>query len=262
LTIYGILAVTANAYYDVKVYVDGNEVACDVEARLINCTTYIPLRSIANALGGEVEWNNVTRSAEVKAQGVSMTVMNYGSSICANGRYLYIENGVKNIGDRIMVPVRSISKVFGAKVEWIGETRKVMITSGGSPILPADEFYDKDELYWLSRIISAESAGEPLEGQIAVGNVVLNRVSSGEYPGSIYGVIFDRNYGVQFEPVLNGTVYNSPSDSSVIAAKICLEGTNVIEDSLYFFNPQTAQSFWIERNRTYIRTIGNHVFYR
>ncbi|MFR3921270.1 MAG: cell wall hydrolase [Dysosmobacter welbionis] len=38
------------------------------------------------------------------------------------------------------------------------------------------------DLYWLSRIISAESRGENMTGQIAVGNVVLNRVAAKEFP--------------------------------------------------------------------------------
>lgn len=48
------------------------------------------------------------------------------------------------------------------------------------------------DLYWLSRIISAESRGESLKGQIAVGNVVLNRVEEDDFPDTIPAVIFDR----------------------------------------------------------------------
>ena len=46
----------------------------------------------------------------------------------------------------------------------------------------------------MSRIIHAESGAEPFDGKIAVGNVVLNRVESKQYPNTIYGVIFDRPY--------------------------------------------------------------------
>ena len=125
----------------------------------------------------------------------------------------------------------------------------------------ADSFYNADDLYWLSRIISAESKGEPLKGQIAVGNVVLNRKRSSSYPNTVYGVIFDRKHGTQFSPVAFGTIYQTPTASSIIAAKICLEGYSLSNDILFFVNPKLATSTWIERNRIYEFTIGNHHFY-
>ena len=71
---------------------------------------------------------------------------------------------------------------------------------GGADIFAS---HDAIDLYWLSRIIYAESGAETLDGQIAVGNVVLNRMASKEFPDSIPGVIFDRVDGIQFEPVEN-----------------------------------------------------------
>jgi N-acetylmuramoyl-L-alanine amidase len=115
-------------------------------------------------------------------------------------------------------------------------------------------------VYWLSRIISAESGGEPLEGKIAVGNVVLNRVKSPDFPNTIYGVIYDTAGGIQFEPVANGTVNNVPDPDSVLAAKLCLDGASVAGGSLFFLNPSLATSFWITENRTKVAAIGSHVF--
>ena len=101
--------------------------------------------------------------------------------------------------------------------------KKTSVTVRGVNGIPKVK-YSEEDLYWLARIISAESRGEPLEGQIAVGNVVLNRVDSDNYPDTIKEVIFDRNHGVQFEPVENGTVYDDPTPTSVLAAKLALEG--------------------------------------
>ena len=107
------------------------------------------------------------------------------------------------------------------------------------------DYNREDKLYWLSRIISAESRGEPLEGQIAVGNVVLNRVDSPDFPDTIYGVIFDDRWGGQFTPVRNGTIYQEPTEQSIQAAKLCLEGVNVAKDSLYFLAPALTNNHWI-----------------
>lgn len=120
---------------------------------------------------------------------------------------------------------------------------------------------DADAVFWLSRIISAESKGESLQGQIAVGNVVLNRVKSPEFPNTIYGVIFDDRWGGQFEPVRNGTIYLEPTEQSILAAKQCLSGVNNIGNCLYFLAPDLAQNFWIPQNRKYVTTIGCHDFY-
>ena len=66
--------------------------------------------------------------------------------------------------------------------------------------------YSEDDLYWLSRIIEAESKGEPMEGKIAVGNVIINRRESPDFPDSIYEVIFEKTSGkYQFTPVKNNT---------------------------------------------------------
>ena len=114
----------------------------------------------------------------------------------------------------------------------------------------------------MARIISAEARGEDFRGKIAVGNVVLNRVRSSQFPNTIYGVIFDKKYGVQFAPTSIGTIYNTPTEESIIAAKACLEGYSLSSDILYFFNPKHSSATWIKQNREYAFTVGNHVFYK
>lgn len=42
----------------------------------------------------------------------------------------------------------------------------------------------------LARIISAESRGEPYEGQVAVGAVILNRIAHPSFPNTLAGVIY------------------------------------------------------------------------
>jgi len=66
---------------------------------------------------------------------------------------------------------------------------------------------------------------------------------------------------VQFEPVSNGTVYDTPTDGSVEAAKLALDGVSVVGKSMYFYAPALSQGLWINGNRTYYTTIGCHRFY-
>ena len=123
-------------------------------------------------------------------------------------------------------------------------------------------YRNEEDLYWLSRIISAESRGETLIGQIAVGNVVLNRVRSEKFADSVKDVVFEVDSGyVQFEPVSNGTIYDEPTYRSMLAAKMALAGCDIVGDSLYFFSPALSSGSWIRANRTYLTTIGCHRFY-
>ena len=161
---------------------------------------------------------------------------------------------------RMYVPVRVLAKALGLSVEWQAPAT-VLLDGDIKPLTHADSYYKSDEVLWLSRIINAESRGEPLLGQIAVGNVVLNRVKSPEYPSTIYGVIFDRKYGTQFSPVIDGSIYLPVTYTSLLAAKICLEGFSVSGDILFFMEPRKSVSKWIIENRPYEFTIGNHYFF-
>lgn len=125
----------------------------------------------------------------------------------------------------------------------------------------ADSEYDYEDLYWLSRIISAEAKGESFTGQIGVGTVVLNRVRSSQFPSTVKSVVFDTKYGTQFTPVANGTIYNTPTQSAVVAAKMCLDGYTLSDSVLYFLNPSISTSSWIQNNRKYAFKVGNHEFY-
>ena len=167
-------------------------------------------------------------------------------------------SGVIMSGGRMLIPARALSAAFSLDVDWNNESRTVTFT--GSPAAPSLS-YPEDDVYWLSRIIEAEAGGEPFTGKIAVGNVILNRAASAQYPNTIYGVIFDRKYGVQFEPTVNGAIYCTPSHDSIAAAKLCLGGANAVGNSLYFLNPDKANDSWFRENLKYVTTIGGHVFY-
>ena len=119
------------------------------------------------------------------------------------------------------------------------------------------------DLYWLSRIINAEAEAEPYSGKVAVGNVILNRVKSSSFPNTVKGVIFEYYKNIpQFSPVADGTIYNNPNSDSIKAAKAALAGTNYAGSATYFFNPDKSEGTWIVANKTYVKRIGNHVFYK
>ena len=257
--ILGLLITVAPSALALSLEVDSKPL--EAKLTLYNGVTYVPLRATALLLCPEasVSWENNT--AIVRSSSLTVTARPWANYLDANGRKLFVKDSVKLVSGTTMVPVRVLAKAMGASVSWNAATQKVSVTSGSGWIVTGSDYYDSDSLYWLSRIINAESGGESLFGKIAVGNVVQNRVACPDFPDNIYDVIFDRAGGVQFTPVSNGTIYNTPSEESILAAKLCLDGASVAGNSLFFLNPSIATSSWITKNRAYVATFGNHKFY-
>lgn len=250
----------------ISITLDGiNILSENTEALLINGVTYVPLRAFCEELGNtDIYWNSDSRTAKAKTAGLDILAKENSPYILVNNRPFY--SGAQNLlnNGSIYVPVRSIAKAYGLEVNWKeGENGRgyVSLTSALGRAENAEDVYDYEVLYWLSRIISAESRGESLLGQIAVGNVVLNRTRDEGFPDTVYDVIFDRKFGVQFTPISNGTIYEEPAESSIIAAKICLEGYSISDKILYFLNEAISTNMWVSNNRPYVMTLGNHTFY-
>lgn len=217
---------------------------------------YVSLRAASLALRHDAEIVWADNQAIITAEGLHFTVNPDNSYVIANDRCIYIPNGIVCENGIISIPARVISKVFDAKLYHNLDTQDIKLISGSGALVPADEYYDEDDLYWLSHIIYAESGNQPLEGKIAVGNVVMNRTKNPIFPDSIQGVIFQKN---QFTPVKNGTINLTPNAESVLAAKLCLEGTVLLPTALYFNSAK--RSSWAAKNKTYLATIGSHAFY-
>ena len=257
LLLFGLSSPAQASQEPIRVHTPDGPLLCDVQPFVENGTAYVPLVSFARAMGGyTAEWDGHT--ARIVTEALTLTATPGQPWLEANGRFLYVPGEVRLVDGRTMVPIRTLAQAYGAQVSWEEATRTVHVTEAGQSLESGDSYYDQDTLYWLSRVISAESQGEELTGQIAVGNVVLNRLESDIFPDTLYGVIFQKD---QFEPVENGTIYNDPYYLSVIAAKLCLEGTQVIGDCMYFFAPSLSPGTWIVNNRTYYATIGCHRFY-
>ena len=246
----------------VALYKDGKRILQGQVAD-IGGTVYVPVQRFADLFGQfKTVYTEATEQVVITGKNLSITVKVGDPYITVNERIFYTGSKVLSLGGWIFVPLTSMCKALDADVTIRPGYYDAFITSGDPTSVPwASSYYDSTDLYWLSRIISAESKGEPFAGQIAVGNVVLNRVRSSQFPNTVKGVIFDTKYGTQFSPVASGTIYNTPTASSVRAAKICLEGFTYSTKMIYFYNPSISTSSWIGRTRPYIMTIGNHKFY-
>jgi len=108
----------------------------------------------------------------------------------------------------------------------------------------------------LARAISGEARGEPYEGQVAVGAVILNRVKHSGFPNTIAGVVYQSG---AFDSVADGQINLEPTATARRAASDALNGWDPSGGCIYFFNPATSTSKWIW-SRPIVKTIGKHHF--
>ena len=110
----------------------------------------------------------------------------------------------------------------------------------------------------LARAINGEARGEPYEGQVAVGAVILNRTRDPRFPHTIAGVIYQPG---AFTAVSDGqiNVPIDPNSTVVKAARDALNGWDPTGGCIYYWNPATATSKWIW-SRQVVKQIGKHYF--
>ena len=114
------------------------------------------------------------------------------------------------------------------------------------------------DIQLMARAINGEARGEPYEGQVAVGAVILNRVKDSRFPNSISGVIYQPG---AFTAVSDGQINAAISEGSTVykAAQDAINGWDPTSVCVYYFNPNTATNKWIW-SRPLVKTIGKHRF--
>lgn len=161
------------------------------------------------------------------------------------------------------VTVESLKAANGLKTNTIYVGQVLLIPNQSGPKNGSSGSISDSDRDLLARLVEAEASGEPFEGKVAVAATVLNRVASSAYPETIPGVIFqviDGKY-YQYEPVLNGTIYNPASAEAFRAVDAALSGWDPTYGAIGFYNPNKTANQWV-RSRPVTVQIGNHVFFR
>lgn len=260
-----------------NIVLDGKLLDMSQGSIILKDTAYGSLREICELLEISVEWDESFSHAEITKNDIELSFKIGDSSCVLNGKNTSMPQSII-VNGKTMISLRFLSETFGFKFSWNDKLRTTVISSTNSMpqehelelIVPKPipnnssekvQDYSQEDLYWLSRLVHAESQGECYDGKLAVANVILNRVKSSEFPNDVKSVVFDKQYGVQFTPTVNGEIYSQPSKESTQAAMEALKGKNNAKGALYFLNPRKATSSWIQKNRKYAFSIENHNFY-
>lgn len=118
----------------------------------------------------------------------------------------------------------------------------------------SDVTFAEGDLYLLANLIYCEAGGEPYQGQVAVGAVVINRVRSEKFPDTVTGVIYQKR---QFSPAGSGRLalalaQNKATKSCYQAAQEAMNGITNVGDCLFFRTPIDGLTGI---------SIGGHIFY-
>lgn len=118
----------------------------------------------------------------------------------------------------------------------------------------SDVTFAESDLHLLANLIYCEAGGEPYEGKLAVGAVVINRMLSSVYPDTVVGVIYQKK---QFSPVGSGRLElaltnNKATSDCYRAAEEAMAGMSNVGNCVYFRTPIPGLTGI---------SIGGHIFY-
>lgn len=128
--------------------------------------------------------------------------------------------------------------------------------------LSEGDFRRGAELHCLATAVYFESKGEPLDGQLAVAQVILNRVESGRFGQDVCAVVkAPRQFGFVHNGALPDATNSGQWETARAIAWIALsQGWKEIVPAATHFHATRVNPGWSNLRR--LATIGNHVFYR
>lgn len=143
-----------------------------------------------------------------------------------------------------------------------GQVLQLPQSNGSTPTdTGSTSTFSQNDVALLARLVSAESAGEPFSGQVAVAATILNRLKDPRYPKTIPGIIYQIDSGrYQYSPVLDGRINQPATASAFQAVQLAISGWDPSNGANGFYNPAKTSSAWVRSNPV-TATIGDHVFF-
>jgi hypothetical protein len=222
----------------ISVKVNGNFITMDSLPYVKNDRLLISVRFISEALNAKVNWIKAEGKVEIIKDEKIIELFPDSNLVKLNGKDVSLDVKCEISNNRTMVPVRFIAESLNCSIIWDKQTLSLLVYSDNTEIKPdfiKKRSYSDDDIIWLSRIIYVEAKDLSSDGKLGVANVVLNRTKSDDFPNTVYDVIFDKTWCIQFPPAFKpGFKELIPTGECIVIAKMALEGINNIDNCLYF----------------------------
>jgi N-acetylmuramoyl-L-alanine amidase len=254
---------------NVTIKLDGKDVRLTEAARVMDGRLYLPVAQLSKMFGAQVDWDQNNEETTINTEYGDRIVLGNGVPVVYfNGKRYVMDVFPFLVEGRMYIPVRYAAELMHAKLSWNEEEQTAWLESVPLAVVTeqfvipsilsheAEPFAEADKLL-LAKIMQVEVGDESYESQLAVANVILNRVKDSRFPKTIRDVIYS---GKQFPPAHNGLLDRSvPKANALRAAKDALNGRNNVEDAIYFYNPKVSKGkFW--SSLKVIDTVGSHRF--
>lgn len=226
------------------VYFNGVRYVMDAFPYQKNDRLYMPLRQLAEMLHASM--NAVSEANVVELDTVKPAVVSDTNGFAQ----------IAKLSGNAKAELLQRNELDGKKAQELapGTKLKVVVPSFFARVAKP---YTEADYALLAKITMVEAGYEPYEGQLALANVILNRVKDARFPDTIRDVIYS---GRQFPPAHNGLLDKTkPNASALRAAKDALNGRNNVEGAVYFYNPSISQLSFFTSLDT-VATIGHHTF--
>lgn len=158
--------------------------------------------------------------------------------------------------------VTTVHQTTAVPTETVTDEAEVEFASLDAAVAAQDRAAADEATRCLAGAIYFESKGEPLSGQLAVAQVILNRAKSGRFPPDVCGVVTQRG---QFGFVRGGRIPSidearAAYRTAVAVARVAMADAwdSAAEHALYFNTPGRVPGARLQR----VASIGNHIFYR
>ncbi len=182
--------ISTYALNQITVTLNGTYINFDVQPTEINGRVLVPVRAIFEALGAKVDWNESKNEVVATKGDVTIRLYKDNTTMYRNNNAITLDVPAKDIGDRILVPVRAISEAFGCKVDWSDANSQVIITTNSDSAI-----YSKEEMAQKIQSLGYSTAYEyPIPDYISVTGALWD---SENYITDGYSCSYDSLYKMQ-----------------------------------------------------------------
>ena len=123
------VSVTLPEKEGIGIKIDGQYMYSDVDPTIIDDRTLVPMRAIFEALDADVAWDEDTQTVTGTRGDTTVTLTIGSAAANVNGKEVALDVPAMQLYDRTLVPIRFVSESLGAKVDWEGASRTVLISS-------------------------------------------------------------------------------------------------------------------------------------